>query len=288
MTASPIERLLELRPVRVAVAAWDSWFEHRTIRLGAGLAYYGLVALVPVTVVVVFVASLVFGANEVGDRLTDLFPQNLEQGDLLEVEEVVEAVAARLQQTNAGVIGVVAAIVSASFAAVAIEDALGVIWNVPRARGWRESARRRLVAIGIVVGFSVLISAVLVLQSVVAAVAGLLELSLVQAVTGVFLPWFGTAVVFAAVVAINKWLPRRPVSWRSALIGGLVTTFAIVVGGALLATYLHQFFSPTLAGAAASVGAVLLVIYYVSQIFLAGSELTAALENHRAPGADHP
>jgi uncharacterized BrkB/YihY/UPF0761 family membrane protein len=49
----------------LGVDTYEHWRDHRTIRLGAGLAYYGLLALVPVFAVALVIAGLVI-SNALG------------------------------------------------------------------------------------------------------------------------------------------------------------------------------------------------------------------------------
>lgn len=278
-----MRRGIALSPsMRAIVAAWDGWLDHRTIRLGAGLAYYGLVALVPLTVVVVYVAGLVVGPDQLGDRLAELVPGSADEQQLLRIADLVDAVSARMAASNAGLVGVAAAVVSASFAAVAIEDSFGVIWEIPRGRGWQTTLRRRLLSVGVVVGLSLLIAGVLVVQSVLSAVAGLVGSGFVETVNGtVLLPTLGLGTLFALVLLLFKLVPDTRVSWRASLVGAGASTGAVVVGAWILGIYLHRFARPTLVGAAATVGGILAVAYYAAQAFLAGAELTAALDNTR-------
>ena len=69
------------RPVRRAytlgTATYHEWRMHRTIRLGAGIAYYGLFALVPILALSLAVAGLVVSDAEVqaylDGRLVEVF-----------------------------------------------------------------------------------------------------------------------------------------------------------------------------------------------------------------------
>lgn len=58
------------------VETYGEWRRHRTIRLGAGLAYYGLFAFVPLLAVSLSLAGLFFATEDVqsylATRLADL------------------------------------------------------------------------------------------------------------------------------------------------------------------------------------------------------------------------
>ena len=61
--------------VEVIVATYRSWREDRTIRLGAGLAYYMLFAIVPLLAVTAALAEWLFGPDEVQNYINDRLAQ---------------------------------------------------------------------------------------------------------------------------------------------------------------------------------------------------------------------
>ncbi|HET6680574.1 MAG TPA: YihY/virulence factor BrkB family protein [Gemmatimonadaceae bacterium] len=114
----------------------------------------------------------------------------------------------------------------------------------------------------------------------------MLELGLRQDVMGRVEYWLGRLLASAAVTAmfygLIKYLPRRRVRWRSALIGAITTTllleaaksaYVLVVG----TTGVGGLFT----GVLATVVSVVFWVYYAALIFLIGGEVTQIHEQRR-------
>jgi membrane protein len=83
-------------------------------------------------------------------------------------------------------------------------------------------------------------------------------------------------VLFAA---IYKILPDRPLAWRDVIFGAIVTTLLFTTGKSLIAIYIGSSATVSSYGAAGSLIALLLWVYYSAQIFLLGAEFTKAYTN---------
>ncbi len=90
---------------------------------------------------------------------------------------------------------------------------------------------------------------------------------------------FSTAVVTVLFAAIFKLLPDVKIAWNDVWLGAFVTTVLFQIGKYGLSLYLSKA-SPTSAyGAAGSMVAVLLWVYYSSQILYFGAEFTQVYAN---------
>jgi membrane protein len=269
----------------VVAETYGEWRRHRTIRLGAGLAYYGLFAFVPLLAVSLSLAGLFFATEDVqsylATRLADLIG-----GDA----EVVSAALADLldgfgSMLGLGLVGAASLLLTASLLVVALQDAFNTIWEQPVRSGLRNTVVRRLVAFAVVVGFG----GVLVVSFSVNAVTGLIERVVPDA--AVFDPLtelFGTAaswVILIGVIALLfRYLTDVRIPWRSVLPGAMVTALLVAIGTAAIGAYLRRYAATSLLGATGSVFLVLLWIYYEAQIVLVGAEFTRALARRDGAG----
>jgi membrane protein len=274
----------------VLVLTYRGWRDHRVVRLGAGLAYYGLFALVPLVTAMVLVADLLVTFEAavafVAAPLADLLGED------------VDVVAARiservdLQTTGSlGIVGIVAVIVSASLLFVALQDAFNVIWDVPHRAGLQHSVRRRLLAFAVVL----LASAVIIVSLAVQAVIGWLR----EAVSPSTLSLVGNAqvvsrlvpvvVVAAALALLFVLLAPAGVDLRAAALGGGVTAVLLAAGVAVTGSILQRTAMASASGAASSLFVVLTGLYVGSQIVLVGGEFTRVLsERRRSPDTPEP
>jgi membrane protein len=261
---------------------YDHWRDHRTIRLGAGLAYYGLFALVPMLAVALAIAGSVISQADVQSYLAEQLSALLG----VDADAVAGAAADLLDGTgrlaSLGLVGAVSLILTASLLVLALQDALNTIWERPVRLGIRHTLMRRLVAFVVVAGAG----GVLILSFALNAVTGFLNqlvpdvavVESLQEVVGLATSW---ALAIGVVALLFRYLPDVRVSWVPVLIGATVTALLLAVGTVLVGAYLRRYAASSLVGVTGSVLLVLLWIYYEAQIVLAGAEFTRVLAHHR-------
>jgi len=123
-------------------------------------------------------------------------------------------------------------------------------------------------------GFLLLVS--LVVSAVLAGLGGWVNErlafgSLVLGAINAVVSYILIAVLFAA---IYKVLPDTRLAWRDVVVGALLTALLFNVGKSLIALYLARSAIASSYGAAGALIILLLWIYYSTQIFLFGAELT--------------
>jgi membrane protein len=267
------------RPVRrtytLGLTTYNEWRMHRTIRLGAGIAYYGLFALIPILALSLAVAGLVVSDADVqsylDERLQEVFgPQ---------AAGFSSAVASVLGDSDTvaglGIISVVTLVLAASLVVLSLQDALNTIWELPVRSGFRRTLLRRLGAFAVILSTGL----VLVLGFVINAITALIEqlvpdaafLESVSALFGAAASWALGVGVF---VLLFRYLPDTRAPWSAALIGGATTTLLVAVGTSAIGFYLRHYGGSSVTGATGGVVLVLLWIYYEAQIVLVGAEFT--------------
>ena len=263
----------------VVGATYRSWRDNRTLRLGAGLAYYGLFTIVPLLTLSVALASAVFSTDQVATFLSaqiqDVLGQQVADLSSSVVQQVTGTIGAGL-----GLLGLGALLFAASVLFVALQDALNVIWHAPYRPGFRQTLRRRALAFGVVLLAGSLLIATFALTTIVGAVEALVpfEIALLDTIATIIVD-VGSWMLLAGLLAVVfRLLPPSDVHWRDALVGALVTTAVLVVGTGLIGAYLGTAATRSVTGAAGGILLTLGWIYAAAQIVLAGAELTCALD----------
>jgi membrane protein len=264
------------RTVRFAV---NSWVDHRTNRLGAGLAYYWLIAIVPVAFLGFWLAAILFPPEEALAAVFERFEMT-NGGELEELlVDVLTSVANDASVTQVGLLSVLAAAFTASYAVVATQDMLNLVWEQPRRRGARASIYRRLLSLGSAVLVSGGLTVFLIAWGFLSAIESLSpDEWRVPDFVGEIAAWLLPGVLaFVLVVYLFRQLSHVTPPWRPLLIGSLVTTAALWLGTWVFQIYLGHSDSFSLVGSAATAFVGLTWMYYLAQIFLAGAELTRAI-----------
>ncbi|MGI9624090.1 MAG: YihY/virulence factor BrkB family protein [Acidimicrobiales bacterium] len=257
---------------------YDEWRSDRTLRLGAGLAYYGLFTLLPFLSITAALAQPFFGSGEVeqfiADRLAAFGIDESEQA----ASAIGDGIDAGGTQTSLGLLGFVSLIFASTLLFFALSEAIRTIWRAPVRTGWRSRIRRRLfsfamvlvTATGLVLVFA--ISALAGAAEALAADSPVLE-GLADAIGGLA-SWVALAVMLTLLV---RSLSPSYLTWRIGIVAGCVTSVVLVLGTSVIGWYLREFAGNSVAGAFGAVFAILTWVYLEAQIILAGVQLAKTM-----------
>lgn len=280
--ASILDRIYSTLPAglreyaEVAVATVTEWIDDRASSKGAALAFYTLFSIAPILVLAIALAGYFFGAEAAeGELVTQLRGLIGQDG-----AEAVQAMIAAAQDKESGLLSTLVAtvllIIGATTVFAELKISLDELWEV-RAEaesGLLAMIRTRLLSFGIVLvlGFllmvSLVVSAVLgVLQNYIGSLWGF-STQLFCVISWLF-SFFVIAFLFAV---IYKMLPSIPLSWRDVWIGSLATAGLFILGKSLIGIYLGNSEVTSSFGAAGSVIALMLWVYYSTQVFFLGAE----------------
>jgi membrane protein len=265
---------------RVLALTFNGFLDDRGPRMGAALAYYTLFSLAPLLLIVVSVAGLVWGGEAVRGELVEQLQGLLGPTAAATVEGMLKSVAWPVGGWLSTAIGLGLMLVGATTVFAELQDALDTIWCVPvrPVQGWLAWLRARLFSFGLILGLSFLLLVSLLLGA------------LMSAAETWWKPWFGQwlyvagianmvisqGLVVAVFALIFKWMPRARIAWRDVLLGALVTAGLFELGRTAIGYYLRSSGIVSGFGAAASVVALLVWVYFSAQILLIGAEFTWA------------
>jgi len=269
---------------RVVADTYHNWREARTIRLGAGIAYYALFGIVPIISLSIVLAELVVSAGDVEQLFQDV-GENLGLSDA-EIQSVVAEVEKASVQTGLGIVGLVSLVVAAVLVFWAVQDAFDEVWEIPVEADLKATLRHRLTALVIVAGGAVLVVLILVVNTVTDLLQSLIPGGTrLLAGLDVLIGALGSGTVLFLAVAVSfQVLTRVHIRLAALVIGALATSGLLIVGTTLLGIYLRNYAAQSLTGAAAGILLVLLWLYYVSQMVLVGAHLTRVV--HERAGGD--
>lgn len=253
------------------------FMEDRVLRLSAAMAYYAIFSIGPLLVLIVGVAGLVLGQeqvrHELGNQLQSLLGSKSAQ--------LVQSMMTPRQHGEtllATIVGGAALALGAAGVFGQLQDALNTIWEVKSKPGvgiW-AFLRQRFLSLGmvLVIGFLLLVS--MVLSAFVTVFAGYIGhlISLPGWVVQVLNFAAALIVITVLFALIFKVLPDVKLKWRDVIPGALVTTLLFSVGKFLLGFYLARQSSASAYGAGTAFVLVLLYIYYSSVILFFGAEFT--------------
>jgi membrane protein len=264
----------------------DAWTKHNATRLGAALAFYTLLSLAPLLLVVVSIVGIVFGRDAAEHNIAA-------QVQLLAGAPTAKAVQAFMQgsrNTTHGIIttiiGLLTLLFGASGVLVELRDALNTIWEVPSANlsGLAKITsfiKERLFSFAIVLAIGFLLVVSLAVSAWISAL-GTISATVFpgeEAVLHIANIVVSFIVITGLFAAIYKIMPEVSIEWRDVILGGAVTSLLFTIGKFGLGLYLGKASFVSTYGAAASIVILVIWVYYSGQIFFLGAEFTKAFAN---------
>ena len=258
--------------------AGSGWWQNNAPRLGAALAFYATFSLAPLLLITVAITGRVYGREAAAGRLLEHLRHLV--GDEMGVALQTSIASAREPAAGfwATVVGSAMVLLGAAWLFGELRDALNTIWKVQPRPGngvWRF-VRHYLLTFAMVLGTAVVLLASLVVSAALATLGNQFgdwqAFRVGEAMN--FVVSFGVTTVLFAM--IYRFLPDAVIAWRDVWIGSVVTALLFSIGKLLIALYLVHSAVASAFGAAGSLAALLMWLYYSAQIFLFGAELTKA------------
>jgi membrane protein len=245
--------------------------------LAAGLAFNVMLAMSPLLIVLLAIASPFLAPGRAEDRL--LAAVNSTVGP--SAAQLIHDVIASANRSGAGpvasIVGLLLTLIVASNVIQQMKFVLNSIWRVPSGiMSMRSVVFGRFRSLLVLGTLAVIMLLWLALDASVALLGRLLQ----GASLGPLPIW--SAVTFVASVVINsvlfgffyRYIPDTPIQWRDVVFGSILAAVLFTLGKALLGGYFALSGIIRAYGAAGSLVAMLLWLYYSGQIFLLGAEVT--------------
>lgn len=256
----------------------SSWSDDYASSMGAALAYYTMFSIAPLLLIVISVAGLFFGEQAArGEILAQL--ESLMGAD---GAHAVQALLASVNHPKAGLLatafGVGALVVGATSVFGELQNALDRIWQAPQRPdqgGVLKWLRSRMLSLGMIMGIGFLLMVSLLASALLATVqrwfGRYLDLGPFASLVDFAVSFSFITVAFAM---IYKLMPRVRVQWQDVGIGAVVTSALFTVGKMAIGLYIGRSAVASAFGAAASLVAMVVWVYWSAQIFLLGAEFT--------------
>ncbi len=263
--------------VRGTVAGYGS---DRVPLLAAALAFFAMFAMAPLLIIVIEIGAALLGGSghhdQVRNALLDRLQPAIGKDGATAIAAIVQAT---FDQQAEGLLSKIGSwvffVVAATGFFGAVQGALDLIWAAPAPGGFVPAILLRLKSFAIIAGAALVIVAMAVTTTALGAFGGH-ELSRVAS------PVLMVVVSTVLFAVLYKWLPRTRIGWGDVFLGSAVTAVLSVAGQYAIGLYLGRASTTSAYGAAGSLAAILLWLYYSATIFLIGAELIKAYAKAKA------
>lgn len=269
------------RVLRLGWAALQRFLEAGGMRQGAAVAFYAAFSIAPLLVVVTGVMVWLLGHDAAQAALLDALQRLIGQSETRTLADLLERRSLAGESAAFGSwLALGTTLIGATGVFIELRSALqAMLRESDEGFDWWELVRVRLLAIGVALGCGFLLSVAMLLQAV-----SLLALRWVSGRMSALAPllslaesawsWAVIAVLFALLI---RFLPSRRIALRHALIGGAMAAAWFMVGRYAISLYIATTATRSALGAAGSFAALLVWVYWSSQIFLLGAALAIEL-----------
>lgn len=261
------------------VKTFNAWNNDDPWRLSAVVAYYAVLSLPGLIVILINVVGSIWGQEIVEGHLTHEISSVL--GD--DAAETVKVMFTETLNTKKNIISTLIGIASILFGATGVfyqlQISLNKIWKVEDSGKFSFKKlltdRARSFAFILVIGFLLLIS------FIVTAVLGILNGYIKQLFPNIVLYLaylldllLSLGVVTTLFALMFKYMPDTKIRWKTVWIGAFITALLFTLGKYLLGLYFGASNPGSTYGAAGSIVLILLWVSYSCLIFFFGAEFT--------------
>ena len=271
------------------------WIKDDPFRLAAVVAYYALLSLPGLLVVIINTVGFFWGAEIVTGRVMGQIESAIGAEAAKTVQSILENTGNSGDSTIATILGVAVLIFGATGVFFHLQISLNEIWQIKQdpKSGFVRMLLDRVISFAfvLIVGFLLLIffvisAALAVLQDFISQtlpdfmliVAYILNLAL------------SLGVITLLFALIFKYLPDAKIWWKSVWGGAFITAVLFTIGKELLGLYFGEADPGSTYGAAGSLVLILLWVSYSSLILFFGAEFTwvfARRYGHEIEPKDH-
>lgn len=265
--------------VNILKTTASEFMVNNSFRHAAALSYYTIFSLPPLLLIVITVASSVYGAEAVTGQIYGQMRGFLGADSAKFLQDSIAEFTKQQKTGVASIIGIGTLIFAATTFFVTLQESINDIWNLkvkPRNGIW-QFVRDRLLSFGLILSVALLLLISFVISAMLSVFTDQLQewfpevAIIVIHFVDFILSLFITSLLFGL---IYRFLPDAIIRWRDVGIGAVITALLFLVGKYLIAFYIAQSDPGSAFGAAGSAIVLLLWVNYSSLIIFFGAEFT--------------
>lgn len=260
------------------VETFKAWHANDPFRLSAIIAYYAVLSLPGLLVIIINLVGSVWGNEIVQGRLTNEISVALGHDAADAIRTMILETQIGGKSSTATIIGIGVIIFGATGVFYHLQLSLNQIWQVKESTfGWKRLLVHRARSFGfiLVIGFLLLISFLFT-----TAISALMDYignflpDVVIYIAFIFDFVISTSVITVLFALIFRYLPDIRIPWKTVWIGAFITALLFVLGKFLLGLYFGKSDPGSTYGAAGTVVLILLWVSYSALILFFGAEFT--------------
>jgi membrane protein len=264
---------------------YTSWDQNDPWRSSAAVAYYAVLSLPGLLVILINAVGSIWGREIVQGKLTRQISAALGS----ESAEIIQGMITQTLDTQSNIVSTIIGIATLLFGATGVfyqlQVSLNKIWKVEEISKFNFKKiltdRAKSFAFILVIGFLLLIS--FVLTTVITSLTDYIQRVFRDVI--LYLLYFVDLLLSVGIVSILfalmfRYMPDTKIRWKTVWIGAVITAVLFFMGEFLLGLYFGKSNPGSTYGAAGSIVLVLLWVSYSCLIFFFGASFTRVFSKH--------
>ena len=261
------------------------FFASNVLKYSASLAYYTVLSLAPLLIIILYISGLLFGKEAIRGELYGEIKDLVGSSAALEIQTAIQNIHLSSDNVFATGLGVIILLIGATGIFGEMQDSLNKIWGLrtKTRKVWWKLFLNRLISFSLILSLGFVLIVSLMLNALVAAlstkITGMLAgmgptvLTVIDNLISLFI----TTLLFGT---IFKVLPDAKIKWKDVMFGALITSLLFMLGKYGIGFYLGKSKLANIYGAAGSVMIVMIWVYYSSAILYLGAVFTKVFVAH--------
>ncbi|WP_313789986.1 YihY/virulence factor BrkB family protein [Flagellimonas maritima] len=258
---------------------YKAWESKDPFRLSAVVAYYAVLSLPGLLVIIVNLVGAIWGVEIVQGQLTREISNALGQDAAQSIQSIMVETQNDKKSTLATILGIATLIFGATGVFYHLQLSLNEIWNLrpnPKSNMLKLLIdRARSFAFIVVIGFLLLIS--FLMTTAISALNDYIKSIFPDIV--IYIAFLMDTLISIGIIAllfalIFKYLPDTKIRWKTVWVGSLITSVLFVFGKFLLGLYFGEANPGSTYGAAGTIVLILLWVSYSCLILFFGAQFT--------------
>ncbi len=266
--------------IKIVKATFSGFTKDKGLKLSASLAYTTIFSLGPMLLLIMSLASLLFGeAATVQGKIFGQATELLGESAALQIQDIIKNIQFSGKTNLALIVSIVTLVVGATSLFIEIQDSLNMIWQVkakPK-KGLFQFLKNRLLSASLIISLGFLLVVSLIVNGAVQALSDLLAAHF-SSLTVVVISAINFVITLLIITflfgIIFKVLPDAKITWKNVKAGAIFTALLFMAGRYLIGLYIQTTGAGSVYGAAGSVIVILVWVYFTSAILYLGAEFT--------------
>ncbi|AEH02303.1 YihY/virulence factor BrkB family protein [Lacinutrix sp. 5H-3-7-4] len=264
---------------KLLAKAGSSWFKGKPFERSAIVAYYAILSLPALIIIILNIVGGIWGRDIVQGELLNEITKAIGPDTAESIRLMIVQKGSETTSVFATIVGVGTLIYGSTGVFFQLQSALDNIWesesNFENSIVATIVSRLKSFGFILIIGFLLLTS--FILTSLLSTFNKRLENILPENLLDflfIFDFLISIGFIYLLFAAMFKFLPSAKISWKTVKVGALLTTVLFLIGKYLLAIYFSEMEPGSTYGAAGSIILIMLWVSYSSLILLFGAHFT--------------